>query len=89
MAVDTLKLYERLVKANLAPEASREIAEAISESSAVSLDGVASKEDFAKLENKMEQRFAQLEVTLIKWMIGVGIAGFTAILGLLRLLKVI
>ncbi len=103
MAVDTLKLYERLVKANVAPEASREIAEAISESSAVSLEGLATKEDLfalkgdlAKLENKMEQRFsqvdqriAQLEVQLIKWIIGVGITGFTALLGLLKIIKVI
>jgi hypothetical protein len=82
MAVDTLKLYERFSKAGMADAAAKEVAEAIKESSDELANHLATKED-------LKSEIGQLEIRLIKWMVGVGIAGFTAILGLLKLLKVI
>lgn len=102
MAVDTLKLYERLKKADLSDAASREIAEVIKEGGEQGRETLATKddlkaeiariekimatkEDIAKLENKM----SQLEVHLIKWVIGIGIAAFGGVVALLKLLKLI
>jgi hypothetical protein len=82
MAVDTLKLYERFRKASLQDEAAKEIAEAFKETSDELTVQLATKDD-------LKAEIGNLEVRLIKWMIGIGIASFTAMLGLLKILKVI
>jgi hypothetical protein len=98
MSVDTLKLYERFRKTDLSEAASKEIAEAIKETNDDLIDILATKNDLASLATKEDvvalraetsALVANLKVELIKWMIGVGIAGFTALLGLFKLLKLI
>ena len=91
----TRKLYERLKKADLSDAASREIAEVIKEGGEQGRETLATKDDLkseiARIEKIMatKEDIALLEIRLIKWMIGIGIGGFTALLGLLKIIKVI
>jgi hypothetical protein len=93
MAVDTLKLYERLKKADLSDAASREIAEVIKEGGEQGRETLATKDDLNMATADLKGEIANLELRLLKWMVGIGVASSIFVVGtlvsLLKLLKVI
>ena len=70
MAIDTLKIFERLKAANLNEQAAKEIAEVIREVSLESQKELATKGDLRQLKIEIDG-----ELKLIKWMLGILIAG--------------
>jgi hypothetical protein len=80
-AIDTLKIYDRLKAANLNENAAKELAEVFREVSFESQKGLATKEDITRLEQTTKSDLLQLkteiggELKLIKWMLGILIAG--------------
>ena len=83
---DTLRTARRLKEAGAADLVAEAIAEAIGESREFDLLQLASKSDLAGVRLEVERvraGMAALETRLIRWMIGVGIAAFVAIVGAL------
>ena len=82
IAVDTLKIFERLKAANLNEEAAKEIAEVVREVSLESQKESVTKEDIAKLESKIIERITAMEeeLKLIKWMLGILLAGVISLI---------
>ena len=82
IAVDTLKIFERLKAANLNEEAAKEIAEVVREVSLESQKESVTKEDIAKLESKIIERITAMEgeLKLIKWMLGILLAGVMSLI---------
>ncbi|MBI3794967.1 MAG: hypothetical protein HY280_09615 [Nitrospinae bacterium] len=76
MTVDTLKLYERLNKVGMSDALAKEVAEVFKETNEALADRLATKED-------LEVKIATLKFELIKWMLGIGVAGTLALLGIL------
>jgi hypothetical protein len=84
IAIDTLKIFEKLKAADLSEKAAKEIAEVVREASLESQKGFTTKEDILRLENKLGERISSLgerissiegEIKLIKWMMGILVAG--------------
>ncbi|MBI5178196.1 MAG: hypothetical protein HZA04_02945 [Nitrospinae bacterium] len=75
MSAKAIRVYNILKARNFSDEEAQEVVDFMD---TAPKEGLVSKEDIANLK-----------VELIKWMIGVGIAGFTAQVALLKILKVI
>jgi len=77
IAIDTLKIFERLKAANLNEQAAKEIAEVMRDVSLESQKGLATKEDLMQLKSDLRQLKTEIdgELKLIKWMLGILIAG--------------
>jgi hypothetical protein len=77
IAIDTLKIFERLKAANLNEQAAKEIAEVMRDLSLESQKGLATKEDLMQLKSDLRQLKTEIdgELKLIKWMLGILIAG--------------
>ena len=93
IAIDTLKIYERLKAANLNEEAAKEIAEVMREVSLESQKRLVIKSDLLqvkteiegkldKLESKIIERITAMEeeLKLIKWMLGILLAGVISLI---------
>lgn len=82
ITIDTLKIFERLKSADLNEKAAKEIAEVIREVSLESQKGLATKEDIIRLEHNLLQLKTEIdgELKLIKWMLGVVIAGIISLI---------
>jgi hypothetical protein len=69
---DTLRAARRLKEAGASDPVAEAIAETIGEARALDLSALATKADLA-----------ELELRLIKWVIGVGVAAFAALTGVI------
>lgn len=83
MVVDTLKLYERFRKTDLSEAASKEIAEAIKESSDELTSGLATKQDLDLKVEILRKETAESKTSTIIWVGGMMLAQTAAILGVL------
>jgi hypothetical protein len=74
---DTLKFVEVLKSHGFAEEQAKGMAEAIRDVQAAHLQDVVTKADLQALELRMESKLVRIEgeITLIKWMLGILIAG--------------
>lgn len=75
ITIDTLKIFERLKSADLNEKAAKEIAEVIREVSLESQKELATKNDLIQLKAEIDG-----ELKLIKWMLGVVIAGIISLI---------
>ncbi|MBI4842897.1 MAG: hypothetical protein HY809_01035 [Nitrospirae bacterium] len=76
--LDTLKIFERLKAADLSDKAAREIAEVAKELSNETHKGIATKEDLTDIHTKLKE--LEGEIKLLKWMLGVVIAGILSLI---------
>ena len=86
IAIDTLKIYERLKAANLNEEAAKEIAEVMREVSLESQKRLVIKSDLLQVKTEIEGKIDKVkieiegELRLIKWMLGILIAGIISLI---------
>ncbi|MGY0342258.1 DUF1640 domain-containing protein [Xylella fastidiosa] len=86
VAFDTLKFANRLKTAGVPAAHAEAEAEALAEVLEINLQGLATKQDLRELELKLESRidkgFAEVkgEMLLLKWMLGVLVAGVAALI---------
>ena len=78
---DTLKYANRLKKAGVPPEQAEEQASALSEAFEVNLKDLATKGDLAELKKDLQLEIAPIkaDILLLKWMVGVIVAGVVAL----------
>ncbi len=74
---DTLKFTKKLEKSGLPPEQAEAIAEAFKEASSEA--EVATKRDVEHLE----VRIAEMKFDLLKWIVGMSLAQFSVLIGIL------
>lgn len=76
---DTLKYADRLEAAGVPPAQAKAEAQALAE--VLTSSEVATSRDMERLESKLDTRFERLsgEMTLIKWMLGILLAGVTSL----------
>ncbi len=74
---DTLKFVEKLRARGFAEEQAKGMAEAFQEAQATQLEGLATKTDIQEVKRDIQALELKLEgqLTLIRWMLGILIAG--------------
>jgi hypothetical protein len=77
IAFDTLKFTKRLERAGISTEQAEAFAEALKDASGEA--EVATKRDVERLENKM----SELKFELLKWIVGLSLAQFGVLIGIL------
>jgi hypothetical protein len=82
-AFDTLRAARRLKEAGASDQVAEAIAETIGDARTTDLAQLATKTDLAVLRADLEAQIAAVELRLIKWLIGVGVAASIAIIGAL------
>jgi len=82
LTFDTLRFANKLKAAGVPPEHAEAEAAALSEVLEVNLKELATKDDLKTLEMKLDGRFERLmgEITLLKWMLGILIAGVVSLI---------
>lgn len=86
MSAKAIRIYKILKARDFSDEDAQEVVDFMESSGK---EGLATREDVNALKSEIKSDFADLRLELIRWIIGVGIAGFTAQVALLKLLKVI
>ena len=85
MIVSEIKLYE-LLKAKLGEKEAEAFVHILEKKVDDKFDDakqtIATKEDLARVEGRLETKIAETKVDLIKWMVGFWIAQMAAIIGL-------
>lgn len=85
MIVSEIKLYE-LLKAKLGEKEAEALVHVLEKKVDDKFDEskqiIATKEDLARVEGRLETKIAETKVDLIKWMVGFWLAQMAAIIGL-------
>ncbi len=85
MIVSEIKLYE-LLKARIGNQEAEAFVEILERKVDTKFEDakqtLATKEDLAKLEGRLETKIAETKVDVIKWMVGFWLAQMAAIIGL-------
>lgn len=86
MVIDTLKIFERLKRANLAETAARELSEVFRDHFVLQEEVLATKADLAAQEVRLKTEIAQVKADIIKWVAGMLVAQTGLIAALVKLL---
>jgi hypothetical protein len=81
VAFDTLKYAEQLKKSGMPAEQAEAQARALADVLQINLGDFAAKQDIKELELRMDSRFERVqgELTLVKWMLGILLAGVASL----------
>lgn len=81
-AIDTLELFDEL-KSSFTEDQAHVLSKALRQVEEARLDEAATKQDLINLEMRMEARLAALEGKIIKWMVGLAVTLFSAVIAVL------
>lgn len=85
ISFDTLKLARKLEAAGFPPKQAADTAGALAESLA-EVSGLATKDDLALLESRLEAKIEAIKAEILKWLFGTALAQVGAIVALLKLI---
>ena len=80
---DTLKFVEKLEKAGVPREQAKAEAEALAEVLDSGAQELATKKDLAVAESTLRKDIAEMKYDLLKWVIGLALAQFALMIGIL------
>jgi len=81
-AIDTLELFDEF-KSSFTEDQAHVLSKALRQVQEARLDELATKQDLINLEMRMEARLAALEGKIIKWMVGLAVTLFSAVIAVL------
>ncbi|WP_089727395.1 hypothetical protein [Candidatus Thiosymbion oneisti] len=81
-ALDTLELFDEL-KSSFTEDQAHVLSKALRQVEEARLEELATKQDLINLETRIDARLVALEGKIIKWIVGLAVALFSALIAIL------